>query len=222
MCLVPFPASLSCPLHTSHTDLLSVLQTFYALSSLRALTLVALCQAGSSLSPLFGSFLSFRSQLTWEHILSPVSSSHLVITTSPFSNSLHSSLPMTCLVCPRHLYAYCQVWLLITPHSFSNVGNKFYGKSIYKNLIFVWLWLAYCLFNICPLTYILCASELSFDYLSTDSTVTGTWKIQGSKEGRGEKRGWRKREKGREGGGQEGDCQIWTVPGLNYSLYFLC
>lgn len=155
-----------------------------------------LCLAGSSLSPLLGSFLSFRSQLTWEHILSPVSSSHPVITTSPFSNSLHSSLLMTCLVCPRHLYAYCQVWLLITPHSFSNVGNKFYGQPIYKNLIFVWLWLAYCLFSICSLTYILCASELSFDYLSAVSTVPGTWKIQGSKEGSGEREGG---ERGREG-----------------------
>lgn len=210
MCLVPFASSLSCPLHTGHTGLLSVLQTFYALSFLSALIQVALCQADSSLSPLLGSFLSFRSQFTWEHILSPVSSSHPVITTSPFSNSLHSSLPMTRLECPRHLYAYCQVWLLITPPSFSNVGNKFYGQSIYKNLIFVWLWLAYCLFNICYLTYILCTSELSFDYLSTDSTVTGTWKIQGSKEGRRErvaKEG--KRERGRGQGGR--------LPDLNCS-----
>lgn len=164
----------------------------------------SLCLAVSSLSPFFGSLLSFRSQLTWEHILSPVSSSHPVVTTSPFSNSLHSSLPLTCLVCPRHLYAYCQVWLLITPHSFSNVGNKCYGQPIYKNLIFVWLWLTSCPFSVCSLTYILCASELSFDYLSAVSTVPSTWKMSGTKEGsRGREGGKREKEGEKEGARRE-------------------
>lgn len=148
----------------------------------------SLCLEGSSLSSSYAWLLLVIEVSAYiEHLLPPVSSSHAVITTLPSSNSLHSPLPMTFPVCPGQVYTYCQVWLLIETCWLSNVGNRFYGHLIYKNLIFVWLLSISSYKDVWSLAYILCASELSSDYFSNCIHSAWHWKVL-RKEGRKERR----------------------------------